>query len=84
MLRIGNILIDPDSVDTIVGTNINYAAHNKVETIQIIYKNGVVKNFSLQEIGMSYEDFINEFERVVNKAEDHKMLKVMAAINGAK
>lgn len=82
MVRIGNILIDPNSVDTILRENKGPLPDKErgFNHIQIIYKSGVVKNLRSDEIGMSYNDFINEFEKVTKQAEDARILRLMAAI----
>lgn len=83
MIRIGNILINPDDVSSI-HQDIKLPPDDRqrgFHIIQIIYKNGVVKNFNSREIGMSYPQFIEEFMNETKKAEDRKLLKVMAAVN---
>lgn len=84
MIRIGNILINPDSVDTITLGPKPVSASDKergIQFIQVIYKSGVVKNISSCDAGMSYEAFIDCFEEISKKAEDTKILRIMAAIN---
>ena len=51
MIKIGNILIDPNSIITVLKDK---------DAIQIIYKNGVVKNFNSSSIGIPYTQFIVE------------------------
>ena len=51
MIKIGNILIDPNSIITVLKDK---------DAIQIIYKNGVVKNFASSSIGIPYTQFIDE------------------------
>lgn len=82
MIRVGNILIDPDSIDTVLNENKGHLPDKQrgIHYIQIIYKSGVVKNITSQEIGMSYPDFINELMEAKQKAEDRKIFKLMAAI----
>lgn len=83
MVRIGNILIDPKSIDTILlDSRPNVPDRERgIHNIQLIYKSGVVKNITSQQVGMSYIDFINEFEKVVKRDEDTKLLRLMATIN---
>lgn len=84
MIRIGNILINPDDVSSIhldmqspiPTTNKERGFHK----IQIIYKNGVVKNFTSAEIGMSYEDFIQTFSELMDKKETDRIFRLMAAL----
>lgn len=87
MIRVGKIMIDPDSIDTILQENI--AKTNKgnvpdkirgITYIQIIYKSGVVKNFTSEEIGLSYFDFLEALEREIKKSNDKKMFKLIAAL----
>lgn len=81
MIEIGKILINPDSIDTIVRLEPKTIDREKgVDTVQIVYKSGVVKNFSTKELGLSYTDFIKEFLASTAKSEDKKLLRVMAAI----
>ena len=83
-IRIGNILINPDDVSSIhldmqspiPTTNKERGFHK----IQIIYKNGVVKNFTSAEIGMSYEDFIQTFSELMDKKETDRIFRLMAAL----
>lgn len=72
MIKIGNMLISPDDISSI---------HQDTTTrIQIIYKNGVVKNFSKDEIGLSYSEFINEFIRISKKRETDKIFRLITAL----
>ena len=65
MIKIGNILIDPDSIVTILKDK---------DAIQIIYKNGVVKYFASSSIGIPYTQFIDELIELSEKKEDRKLL----------
>lgn len=79
MIKVGNILIEPNDVSSI---------HKEMksihpipnQTIQIIYKNGVVKNFTSAEIGMPYEDFINSFLKIKEKEETDRIFRMMVAL----
>ena len=79
MIKVGNILIDPNDISSI---------HKEMKsvhpvsnpTIQIIYKNGVVKNFTSAEIGMSYEDFITTLLSNQDKEETDRIFRMMAAL----
>ena len=82
MIKVGNILIDPNDISSIhkeLKYNINDKPHG-IETIQIIYKNGVVKNFTSQEIGMSYSAFMDAFMQIKEKEETDKIFRMMAAL----
>ena len=82
MIKVGKILINPDDISSI-HEEMRYQSDNKlkgIQTIQIIYKSGVVKNMSSQEIGMCYKDFINELMELKEKEEDNKIFRLMAAI----
>lgn len=83
MIRIGNILIDPNSIDTILKENKGSLPDKErgFQHIQIIYKSGVVKNITSSDLGMPYEDFIDSFMKCSKQAEDKKLLKLLAAIN---
>jgi hypothetical protein len=50
------------------------------EIIQIIYKNGVVKNLLDREIGMSYDDFIKTLLDKQDKEETDRIFRMMAAL----
>ena len=79
MIKVGNILINPNDISSV---------HKEREsvhpvsnpTIQIIYKNGVVKNFTSAEIGMSYEDFITTLLSNQDKEETDRIFRMMAAL----
>ena len=75
MIKIGNILIDPSSIVTVLKDK---------DAIQIIYKNGVVKNFALSSIGISYTQFIDELIELSEKKEDRKLLKLLTMLNNCK
>ena len=82
MIKIGKMLINPDDISS-VHEEIRYQPDNKlrgIQTIQIIYKSGVVKNITSQEIGMGYNDFINELMKLKEKDEDNRIFRLMAAI----
>ena len=82
MIKVGKILINPNEISS-VHEEIRYQPDNKlrgIQTIQIIYKSGVVKNITSQEIGMGYIDFINELMKLKEKDEDNRIFRLMAAI----
>lgn len=82
MIRIGNILIDPNSVDTIVREYKNRPDKERgYDIIQIIYKSGVVKNFTSAEIGLSFNELLDQFTEITNKQEDTKLLKLITMLN---
>ena len=85
MIKVGNILIDPNDISSIhqdlkALDPCNYKTRG-IDVIQIIYKNGVVKNFTSTEIGMSYSDFINSFMKIKEKDEVNTILRTLTAIN---
>lgn len=75
MIKIGNILIDPNSIITVLKDK---------DAIQIIYKNGVVKNFTSSSIGIPYTQFIDELIELSEKKEDRKLLKLLTMLNNCK
>ena len=82
MIKVGNILIEPNDISSI-HRELKYNINDKtrgVETIQIIYKNGVVKNFTSQELGMSYSNFIDCFLKLKEKEETNRIFRMMAAL----
>lgn len=83
MIKIGNILIDPNDISSIhldMKSNPVSDRDRGFHIIQIIYKNGVVKNFSSSEIGMSYYDFIDSFLKIKEKEETDRIFRIMTAI----
>ena len=86
MIKVGNILIDPNDISSI-HKELKYNINDKtrgIETIQVIYKNGVVKNFTSQEIGMSYSAFVDAFMQIKEKAENDRVFRTMAALQSIK
>lgn len=82
MIRIGNILIEPNDISS-VHEDIRYTNDPKqrgIQTVQIIYKSGVVKNLTTSEIGMSYTDFIKALIERQDKEETDKIFRLMTAI----
>lgn len=84
MIKVGNILINPNDISSIhQDLKPQDPYNNKIrgmQVIQIIYKNGVVKNFTSAEIGMSYEDFIATLLSNQDKEETDRIFRMMAAI----
>lgn len=80
MIKVGNILIDYDSIDTVIRTT-PADREQGVEYIQVIYKSGVVKNIKSYELGMSYKEFMKTLEKEHSKASDKQLLKLMAMFN---
>jgi hypothetical protein len=87
MIKVGNILIDPNDISSIhldMKSTPPTSNHERgIQVIQIIYKNGVVKNFTSAEIGMSYSDFIDSFLIIKEKEETDRIFRIMAAIKSA-
>lgn len=82
MIKVGNILIEPNDISSIHRES-KYNINDKtrgIETIQIIYKNGVVKNFTSQEIGMSCSNFIDCLLKFKEKEETDRIFRMMAAL----
>ena len=82
MIKVGKMLINPEDISS-VHEDMRYQADPKmrgIQTIQIIYKNGVVKNYTSQEIGMGYNAFIEELMKLKEKDEDNKIFRFKAAI----
>jgi hypothetical protein len=83
MIKVGNILLDPNDISSVhqdLKTPVFDEKRRGVQVIQIIYKNGVVKNFTSTEIGMSCSDFIDKVLEETKKSEDSHILKLMAAV----
>lgn len=87
MIKVGNILIDPNDISSIHQDMKSLDSYDKksrgIQVIQIIYKNGVVKNFTSSEIGMSYTDFVESFMKIKEKEESDRIFRMMAAIKSA-
>lgn len=79
MIKVGNILIDPNDISS-VHKEMKSVHPISNPTIQIIYKNGVVKNFTSAEIGMSYENFIDTLLSNQDKEETDRIFRMMAAL----
>jgi hypothetical protein len=79
MIKVGNILINPNDISS-VHKEMKSVHPVSNPTIQIIYKNGVVKNFTSAEIGMSYEDFITTLLSNQDKEETDRIFRMMAAL----
>lgn len=82
MIRIGNILINPEDISSIheelkPTTDVKFRG---TQIIQIIYKNGVVKNFTSQEIGMFYLDFVEYFIKEYEKQKENELFKKLIAL----
>lgn len=78
MIKIGNILIDPNDVSSI---QLEMKTPERgLQTIQIIYKSGVVKNFTSAQIGMNYQDLIEEFMKQSEKKETDRIFRLMTAL----
>ena len=83
MIKVGNILLDPNDISSIhqdLKASVPDNTRRGIQIIQIIYKNGVVKNFTSVEIGMSCSDFISKVLEETKKSEDSHILKLMAAV----
>ena len=83
MIKVGNILLDPNDISSVhqdLKTPVFDEKRRGVQVIQIIYKNGVVKNFTSTEIGMNCSDFIDKVLEETKKSEDSHILKLMAAV----
>ena len=82
MIKVGKILINPEDISS-VNKGIRLSSeqtHRGIYNITIIFKNGVVKNYTDQEIGMDYESFIEELMKLKEKDEDNRIFRFMAAI----
>lgn len=83
MIKVGNILIEPNDVSSIHLDMKSTPVSDRdrgFHIIQIIYKNGVVKNFTSAEIGMSYSDFIDSFLKIKEKEETDRIFRMMVAL----
>ena len=84
MIRVGNMLINPDDISSIHRDMKTLDPTNDrtrgLHVIQIIYKSGVVKNITSAEVGMSYNDFVDTIMKLSKKSEDDKIFRLMAAV----
>lgn len=84
MIKVGNMLINPEDISSIHQDMKALDSCNSktrgLNVIQIIYKNGVVKNITSAEVGMSYNDFINAIQKLTEKQEDDRLFRTMAAL----
>lgn len=83
MIKIGKILINPDDISSIHEEikSVTDVKLKGIQIIQIIYKNGVIKNFNSQEIGMSYSEFIEQFMKESEKRETDRIFKTIIGLN---
>ena len=72
MIRVGDIIINPDDISSV------HQEPNKY--IQIIYKNGVVKNFDPNIIGLPYNAFVDSLMKQKEKDESDHIFRIMTAI----
>lgn len=82
MIKIGNILINPSDISS-VHRDLKAPISDRdrgFDVIQIVYKNGVVKNFTSAEIGMSYPSFVDELLKNQDKEETDRIFRIMAAL----
>lgn len=77
MIKVGEILIDPNDISSIHKDRQKQPAG---EFVQIIYKNGVVKNLSWAELGLNYDEFIEQILVLRDKAEEDRLFRLMAAL----
>ena len=84
MIRVGNMLINPDDISSIHQDMKTLDPTNNrtrgLHVIQIIYKSGVVKNITSAEVGMSYNDFVDALLKATAKRDDDKIFRLMAAV----
>lgn len=84
MIKVGNMLINPEDISSIhQDMKTLDSCNNKTRgsnVIQIIYKSGVVKNITSAEVGMSYNSFIEEIQKLTEKQEDDRLFRAMAAL----
>ena len=84
MIRVGNMLINPEDISSIhQDMKVLDPTNNRtrgLHVIQIIYKSGVVKNITSAEVGMSYNDFVDTIMKLSKKSEDDKIFRLMAAV----
>ena len=84
MIRVGNMLINPDDISSVHRDMKALDPTNDrtrgLHVIQIIYKSGVVKNITSAEVGMSYNDFIDALMKATAKRDDDKIFRLMAAV----
>ena len=73
MIRVGDILINPDDISSV------HQEPNKY--IQIIFKNGVVKNFDPSIIGLPFNTFVDSLMKQKEKDDSDHIFRIMAAIN---
>lgn len=83
MIKVGNILINPDDISSIHRDQQKAPSDNRMrgyELIQIIYKSGVVKNITSFELGMSYTEFVDALLTEAKKRDDNRILRTLTAI----
>ncbi len=80
MIKVGKILIDFDSI-----VSINPAPKwEDDEVAQIVFKGGLIKSYTLKDMGLTYDEFIDKILKTNQQKEDTKLLKIVTFLGNAK
>lgn len=81
MIKVGNILIDPKQVE-LVTEEYGYADNQKaIPFVIITFKSGAIRQIPSNQLGLSYQEFIDQLLKLQQQSEDKKLLKLMTALN---
>lgn len=81
MIKVGNILVDPKQVE-LVTEEYGYADSQKaIPFVVITFKSGATRQIPSEQIGLSYQEFIDQLLKLQQQSEDKKLLKLMTVLN---
>lgn len=81
MIKVGNILVDPKQVE-LVAEEYGYADNQKAAPFVVItFKSGATRQIPSEQIGLSYQEFIDQLLKLQQQSEDKKLLKLMTVLN---
>ena len=82
MIQIGNLLIDPDNLDLISLFEKRDRENIKKLYVSLLFKSGATKHVSLDNIGLTYTEFIKRITKLQQQTEDKKLMKLILTLNG--
>lgn len=82
MIQIGNLLIDPDNLDLISLFEKWDKENVKRLYVSLLFKSGATKHVALDNIGLTYTEFIKQVTELQQQAEDKKLMKFILTLNG--
>lgn len=81
MIKVGNILVNPKQVE-LVTEEYGYVDSQKAAPFVVItFKSGATRQIPSEQIGLSYQEFIDQLLKLQQQSEDKKLLKLMTVLN---